>query len=58
MENSIIYERTIDAGNNETITRGVYRRDGLYYVLYFYGEKEFKTRKGALRFARKWNVIK
>mgnify|MGYP006315454513 FL=1 len=42
--------RTIDMGNNESLTRGVFpQADGTFLALTFSQSKEFKTRIGAER---------
>lgn len=42
--------KTIDTGNNETLTRGVFQQiDGTFLALSFSQSKTFKTRSGAER---------
>ncbi len=41
---------TIDLGNNESLSRGVFpQRDGTFLAMTFTRSKTFKTRKGAER---------
>ena len=49
-ETSPTVTRTIDMGNNESLTRGVFpQADGTFLALTFSQSKEFKTRIGAER---------
>jgi hypothetical protein len=46
--------RTIDLGNGESLTRGVFRNpDGTFLALGFTASKVFKTEKGALAWLAK-----
>ena len=42
--------KTVDLGNNETVSRGVFpQADGTFLAMTFTTSKTFKTEKGALR---------
>ncbi len=42
--------KTIDLGNNESLSRGLFvNSDGTFTALMFTGGKDFKTRKGAVK---------
>lgn len=46
--------RTIDIGNNETLSRGIFpQADGTFMAMTFSQSKDFKTRKGAERWLLK-----
>jgi hypothetical protein len=41
---------TLDLGNNESITRGVFKNnDGTFTALTYTASKTFKTKKGAIK---------
>ena len=47
--------RTIQTGNNESITRGIFQnQDGTFTAMTFTRSKVFKTRAGAEKWFRKW----
>ncbi|UOF80384.1 hypothetical protein [Caudoviricetes sp.] len=46
--------RTIDLGNGESLTRGVFKNDnGTFLALGFTASKVFKTEKGAIAWLKK-----
>jgi len=45
---------TLDLGNNESVSRGVFRQnDGTLLAMTYTQSKEFKTEKGAIRWYNK-----
>lgn len=54
MNNATTEARTIDLGNGESLTRGVFRnQDGTFLALGFTASKVFKTEKGAVAWLAK-----
>lgn len=46
---------TLDLGNNEQVSRGIFRNnDGTWLAMTFTKSKTFKTRAGAARWFAKW----
>lgn len=45
---------TLDCGNNETLTRGLFKVQGQFLAMTFAESKYFKTEKGAL----KWLAVR